>query len=186
MAISELLNMGCLPDTSVAVESLKRKWEKFIKNPRDMKRRKPERMWPATATAAAAAAAKKGREIYEKGERKYCYVGGWNRIIERKKKGKIRGKNRMEGEKGKRGERGKKGEKKGKLQWGKKGNEQQWGGKVGQRGRKKGKEYSRTSKRKDIGKGKQKEGEGQEIYETRKRGMGGRGQGRERRKGDRT
>ena len=52
----------------------------------------------------------------------------------------------------------------------------------GQRGRKKGKEYSRTSKRKDIRKGKQKEGEGQEIYETRKRGMRGRGQGRERRK----
>ena len=107
MAIGELLNMGCLPDTSVAVDSLKRKWEKFIKNPRDMKRRKPERTWPATATAvAAAAAAKKGRENYEKGERKYCYVGGWNRIIEKKKKGKIRGKNQMEGEKGKKGRKG--------------------------------------------------------------------------------
>ena len=95
MAIGELLNMGCLTDTSVAVDSLKRKREKFIKNPRDMKRQKPERTWPATATsvAAAAAAAKKGRENYEKGERKYCYVGGWNRIIERKKTGKIRGKN---------------------------------------------------------------------------------------------
>ena len=62
-AIGDLLNMGCLPDTSVGGESLKKKWEKFIRSPRDMRRRKPDRTWPATAAAAAAAAAtaKNGR-----------------------------------------------------------------------------------------------------------------------------
>ena len=61
-AIGDLLNIGCLPDTSVGAESLKKKWEKLIRNPRDMRRRKPDRTWPASAAAAAAAAAaKKGR-----------------------------------------------------------------------------------------------------------------------------
>ena len=81
---------------------------------------------------------------------------------------------------------GREGKRKGNYNGGKKGKEQQWGGKVGRGVGKREKNTVGKAREKRHRKGETEGREGQEIYETRKRGMGGRGQGRERRKGDRT
>ena len=57
-AVGALLNNGCMTETSVAKETMRKKWSKAKANPDDLRRKKAEKTWPAETTAPA----KKGRK----------------------------------------------------------------------------------------------------------------------------
>ena len=73
-AVGGLLNTGCLVESSVASESLRKKWEKVQRAPGDLRRKPAEKTWPADTTAAAVptATAKKG----ERGKMFFFFTTG--------------------------------------------------------------------------------------------------------------
>ena len=63
-AIGALLNTGCLVESSVAQESLRKKWDKIRRAPDDLRRKAPEKTWPTAAAATETPAPPKKKGIY--------------------------------------------------------------------------------------------------------------------------
>jgi hypothetical protein len=52
-AIGALLNEGVLADHCLNGETLKRKWDKLARAPKELKQKKPEKAWPSAAPPTA-------------------------------------------------------------------------------------------------------------------------------------
>lgn len=60
-AVGSLLNAGTVADGCLTAESLKKKWEKLVRSPKDLKQKKAEKTWPGAGPAAADKGRKKSR-----------------------------------------------------------------------------------------------------------------------------
>lgn len=72
-AVGALLNTGCLTESSVAQDSMRKKWEKIQRAPESLRKKPAEKTWPTGAAPTAAvptAAAKKGKKLH-RGKRMY-------------------------------------------------------------------------------------------------------------------